>query len=90
LEHEILRESLGIPLHLLVETTRQDAVEFRQIPLKHDLFAANGIDAGDNALVGYGGDGGVHGGTDEELRITYHGNTLCLFPCFQSRDRLHG
>src|SRR5213592_2466785 len=41
LEHEIAGESLGIPSHSLVESSRRYSIQRRQIAVEHHLFATD-------------------------------------------------
>jgi len=45
LEHEILRESRGVPLHLLVEAFRRYVVDLRKVRVDQDPMSADHKDS---------------------------------------------
>jgi hypothetical protein len=51
-EGKVLRESVRVPAHLLVEGSCCRAIEFREITVEHHLLAADQVDPAGNTFYG--------------------------------------
>ena len=50
LKGKVVRKAVSVPLDLLVESRRRNAVQFGQVAVEHHLFAANQVDMAGDAL----------------------------------------
>src|SRR3990167_2270331 len=53
LKHKVFRKSFAIPFHRFVEPERGHLIKLSQVGIKHDLVAANDVNAAFNQLDGY-------------------------------------